>query len=145
MLHKSLSIILLSCLLVISCSPVKKVGQGNTTIEGSELKGVNWKLASLENDTTPLRYNIYFQLVEDSDKMYGQGTCNTINGTYNLDDKYKKIRLQNLIMSWKACNDNGIEKRYLELLKKANYYNIENGKLLLYDEQKKLASFARDR
>jgi heat shock protein HslJ len=142
MLYKSLSIILLFSLVIISCSPVKKATQDSTTIKGIELKGVRWKLISFENDTTPLRYNIHFQLSEDSNKMYGQGTCNTINGTYNLDTKYK-IKFQNLIMSWKACNDDGYEKRYLELLREASHYKIETGKLLLYSEQKNLAVFIK--
>jgi copper homeostasis protein (lipoprotein) len=143
MFYKSLSIILLSSLIVISCSPVKKVTLGNTTTgEGIELKGVHWKLVSFENDITPLKYNIHFQLSEDSNRMYGQGTCNTINGTYSLEIKYK-ISFQNLIMSWKACNDDGYEKRYLELLRKANRYKLEDGKLLLYNEQKKLAVFIK--
>lgn len=143
MLYKSLSIILLSCLLIISCATVKKAAQDITTIESFELKGVRWKLVSFENDTTLLRYNIHFQLADDSNKMYGQGTCNTINGTYNLDTKYEMIKFQNLIMSWKACNDGDDEKRYLELLKEANRYKIEDGKLLLYNEQKKLAVFVK--
>jgi heat shock protein HslJ len=141
MIRKNLPAVLLSSLVFFSCSPGKKIAQDSTGTAATTLKGSQWKLVSFGNDTAVSKDNIHFKLAEDSDKMYGQGVCNTINGTYGLDTKYKMIRFRNLITTWKACNDNGTENRYFELLKEANHYKIEDGKLLLYNAQKKLAVF----
>ncbi|MBA2563197.1 MAG: META domain-containing protein [Chitinophagaceae bacterium] len=64
----------------------------------------------------------------NTNKVYGTGGCNNING--NVEVKGKYIRFSRIISTRMACTDGGFENRYLAALSANDMlYKVDNGLL----------------
>lgn len=69
----------------------------------------------------------------------GNSNCNVFGGSYTASGS--TIKITEIISTMRACEEGDrmtIEREFLDGLQKANRYNIENGKLLLYRDKRLL-------
>lgn len=109
--------------LYASCQPDPK---------GGKLGDSYWTLTSMkvEGKTTPVSNNTRTTLIFSGGKINGNAPCNSYFGEYHLQNE--KIRLSDLGVTKRSCEQMDIENAFLSLLSKATAFSVRNDKLDLF-------------
>lgn len=151
---KTLALILFSITVISACkttssssgisSGKEKERSEKTIAIPSPLKGITWELIELggrpiaaNQEPTP---EIIFS--DTSNRVYGNSGCNRFFGTYTLDANKKRLTIGQVGSTMMACPNMNIEQEFLEVLKKADSYILqENSLILLKARMAPLAKF----
>lgn len=141
------SIVLTSTLIIYAlfssqCKPPAESASANVP-----LTETYWKLAEvygkpLSADTSAFRTaHLIFRNTEN--RVVGNGSCNSISGTYTLADK-NGIVFSNMISTKMACPKLDVETQFLNALQAVDGYRIKGDTLMLTkSETDILAKLAR--
>lgn len=104
-------------------------------IQGNPITEKYWKLKTLEGKDVQMAKNqekeIYFILKTDESRVKGFAGCNTIDGTYTLENG-NRIRFSNMLSTLKACPDVNVnESEFLKVFELADNYTIVDDVLSL--------------
>lgn len=129
-----LAILATIALTIVSCSTTKKSTQ-NTAAVGNEIVEKYWKLKTLEGRDIPMAENqereVYFMLKTDENRVTGFAGCNTMTGTYLLEEG-NRIRFSQMGVTMRACPDFDFnESEFLKVFELADNYTIQNDTLSL--------------
>lgn len=73
-------------------------------------------------------------------EIYGRGACNSYFGAYKTEGK-NEIDLEPRGMTRMACNDDGAEQRFIDMLNEADEFHIDRDRLTLLDDGVVVATF----
>lgn len=132
---------ILVAMTAISCNSSDQSSSENSQQNNSEMSeedaivGTHWKLIKLEGQDVKVAKNqekeIYFTLEADGNQVQGFAGCNTLNGTYALEDG-QRIRFSQMSVTLRACPDVAVdESQYLQVFELADNYTINDGELAL--------------
>lgn len=109
-----------------------------------QIDDIQWKLITFngqkisKRDTDPKQ--IYIRLAEKENRFYGNGGCNSVNGTY-LHSKPNHIKFSNIASTKMACANMAIEKQYFKMLKEVNNYQLKSDTLVFKVNKNIIAEF----
>lgn len=97
--------------------------------------GKYWKLKTLEGQDVEMAENqereIYFTLNSEDQRVNGFAGCNTVSGSYTLEEG-NRIRFSNMLTTLKACPDVNVnESEFLKIFELADNYTIVDDVLSL--------------
>ncbi|MEO6334008.1 MAG: META domain-containing protein [Pyrinomonadaceae bacterium] len=107
------------------------------------LEGKKWTLEAIKGVPVSKTDGIAF-LVFDKDRASagGNSTCNVFGGSYSTTGN--TLRMTEIISTMRACIEDDrmqVEREFLSGLEKTNRYEIQRGKLLLYQNKQLLLTF----
>lgn len=89
------------------------------------------------SETTEMNEKLPYLFLEAKEKrFYGFGGCNHLRGVYEITDKMH-IRFSKIVSTKMMCEQMKMEESMLEILQKAETYEIKNGIVTLFDHSKK--------
>lgn len=94
----------------------------------TEMKGVPVQLSGSKRDA-------FIEFSWTDKKFTGNGGCNSLSGTYELDKK-KDIQFKDIVTTKMSCADIAFENTMLTLLRDVDGFEMEDDKLLLKDNKK---------
>lgn len=100
-----------------------------------------WILQSIETVTKMPPTKVSFTLISSTKKLTANSLCNTINGSFVINEKSKNLRFSTLSTTYKACGNLKAEKAFFGVFQKTSSYKIKKGILYLQSSDKILASF----
>ena len=110
---------------------------------GDPLEGTSWRLVTLEGAS--LIPGTEITLTFEEGQVRGSSGCNTYGGSYEVDGD--KITMSDLYMTEMACLDpEGVmdqELEYLELLRDAQAFQIDEAELVIEAASDEVLVFAR--
>jgi len=86
------------------------------------------------------RSNAFIVFKAEAMRVHGNGSCNTFNGTYELQEGYR-IKFSKIASTMMACPDLTIEQQLFKVLETADNYTIADGILSL--NKARMASLAK--
>lgn len=95
-----------------------------------EMLGVPVQISNTPQDAH-LIFNAGEQMVN------GSGSCNRIFGPYEMGKK-NRLKFGNLASTMMACQNQDFEKKYLEILKTVEYYEVAENELWLKNDKKEV-------
>lgn len=100
--------------------------------EKNDITEKYWKLVLLMGDTvkTEGTREAYIILKQD-ESLIGNGGCNAINGSYNLDGQ-DGISITGISSTEKACKAQATEEKLIQVLQKADSYLLKGDTLFLH-------------
>lgn len=106
-----------------ACAP-----QAPTT--GSDSIQKTWELVSLDGQEVNTSEPVYLNF--GNNKITGQTGCNTVNGTFTVTNN-TQVRFSQLASTRMMCApaDMNVENQLLDVLKTADNFTLNNGKLML--------------
>lgn len=155
-LHKTTSIfctIVLALVLSACATPGGGTNQPQATPStttpaagGERLEGTSWALVSLgkPGEETPVieGSNVTMEF-EDGGQVSGAGGCNSYGGKYNANNGV--LTFEDITSTLMACADEQItaqETRYLQALKTAGRYSVDENRLsILYENDQSVLNF----
>jgi heat shock protein HslJ len=130
-------------LFVLGCSTSKKIAD-NSSAWPDDVEGTQWKLIALngqkivEENTGPKQ--VYLMFVEKENRFYGNGGCNSVNGTY-MHSKANHIEFSSIASTKMACANMEVEQQFLNMLKKVNNYQLQGDTLILKVNKEAVSRF----
>ncbi len=127
--------ITISLLFLMSCAINKEVKTEDISSNGWELEELTGFSNEIKgpNGFPTLVFNL-------ADSTYtGTSGCNSFRGKFELDED--NIKLLPGISTKRYCNNNGLEEAYFTTLNTVNRYRIFEEKLILFNNDEKLAIF----
>ena len=119
-----LALIALVTVLFVSCNSTK------TAVDGIE--GRTWKLKTLEGQdmsNLKLERDVFFLLNKEEGRVNGFSGCNTMMGTYTLEEG-NRIQFSQMGSTMMACPDVTFNERdFLEVFELADNYTITGNEL----------------
>lgn len=112
------------------------MNQSDKLTQGASLLNQEWILTELHQQpvqTDTGGKNPYLLLKSETNKVSGNGGCNSFSGNYSLDGKM--LRFSDFISTKMACDKLDMEYKFLNTLKQCFSFQIINDTLVLYDEQ----------
>ena len=110
---------------------------------GDPLEGTSWRLMTLGGSS--LIPGTEITLVFEKGQVHGSSGCNTYGGSYQVDGD--KITMTDLYNTEMACMDPaGVmdqESEYLELLRDAQAFQIDEAELVIEAASDEVLAFAR--
>ena len=110
---------------------------------GDPLEGTSWRLMTLGGDS--LIPGTEITLTFEEGQVHGSSGCNTYGGSYEVDGD--KITMSDLYMTEMACLDpEGVmdqELEYLELLRDAQAFQVEEAELVIEAASDEVLVFTR--
>src|SRR5690606_17800467 len=99
------------------------------------IAGKYWKLKTLDGKEVTMAENqereIYFTLKANDNSVTGFAGCNTLTGTYALEEG-NRIRFSHMGITLKACPDVDVdESEFLKVFELADNYTINGDRLML--------------
>ena len=121
---------------IATTTVIKKV---NPAIGKFTLAETKWKLASLNNVAIVQKSKKvnFLKLNSKDGRFIAYMGCNSISGSYAMPMS-TKIVFSNAVMTRMACPDMTLETDFLAMLENVASYKIENDRLLLFNERKKV-------
>jgi heat shock protein HslJ len=120
------------------CVGIKKYTKGaceDTDKNGAPLEGTTWQLVTIAVSPNPiampetLKKPITAKF--ENDKLSGFGGCNSYGGSYSRN--LKKLSMTGVFSTQMYCNEtSGLEKSFLDLLQKAENFDIKGDRLEIY-------------
>lgn len=99
-----------------------------------EIKEKYWKLMELRGKKIPApengRREPHFILKANENRVVGNGGCNSIMGSYNLEDG-NKIKFSKMASNMMACMEITYENEFLKVFEEVDSYSIKGDTLLL--------------
>ncbi|MDO7172260.1 META domain-containing protein [Mariniflexile sp. AS56] len=135
------SIVLSACALLIlftSCNTSKKTNETHSkdqtpemsmTKEPVSIENIKWKLVTLMGQDVSDK-EAFITFSSEDHRVYGDGSCNTFNGTYQLQDG-GRITISKIAATLKACVDMQIENQFMGVLEKADNFSLSGTKMTL--------------
>ncbi|MEG1936839.1 MAG: META domain-containing protein [Rikenellaceae bacterium] len=118
-------------LTIVSCCGCKV----NNAKQKKMLSTTQWQVVGTENDS----FTINFDPVKG--EIFGRGACNSYFGAYTTEGK-NGITIEPRGMTRMACNDDGAEQRFIDMLAKADEFAFDGKQLVLLDDGATIATFA---
>lgn len=108
---------------------------------GMGIKGRYWALAeingkSISNKTTLKEAYLIFS--DTSNKISGNGSCNSFFGNYKLSEK-NQLSIKGVGSTLMSCSEQEIEIEYLKTLQQVTSYTISTDTLILKNEEEGLS------
>ncbi|SET69637.1 META domain-containing protein [Hymenobacter actinosclerus] len=98
------------------------------------IKNKHWQLVMLEGQPVKMaagqERDAYFMLT-DSSRVVGYGGCNSLNGSYELNEQQMRLRFSNLLTTLRACPGPENERGFLEVLNQADNFTLQGDTLML--------------
>ncbi|RFP63514.1 META domain-containing protein [Hymenobacter lapidiphilus] len=138
-MKKYLLALLLAPVLMTSCESAKNATAGpeNTTGMSQNTEGIrnkHWQLVMLEGQPVKMaagqERDAHFMLT-DSSRVVGYGGCNSLNGSYELNEQQMRLRFANLLTTLRACPGPENERGFLDVLNQADNYTLQGDTLML--------------
>lgn len=131
-----LSLSLVICLVLFNCKSQDTKQKSANKVE-TQLIGTKWVLTKLNKDLVNLSNaelkQPFIKLNAKDNGVGGNGGCNVFGGTFTLKEN-QHIEFSQLLATMRYCEDNGIERVFMNNLQKATSYTITNNELTLKDE-----------
>jgi copper homeostasis protein (lipoprotein) len=103
-------------------------------VEDREITEKYWKLIELMGEkvsvNTGKNNEAHFILQTASNRVVGDGGCNSFSGTYQLSDGYR-IRFSKMVSTKMACLNMEIENEFLKVFESADNYTLKGDTLSL--------------
>jgi heat shock protein HslJ len=74
--------------------------------------------------------NAHIMFSSKDNKVYGNATCNTFNGSYKLEDGFR-VSISKIAATLMACPDMSIETSFLKILENVDNYSLNDSKMTL--------------
>lgn len=105
--------------------------------------GKRWQLVELRGQPLPpLRRAPYIELDAQSGRVAGFAGCNSLSGSYTLDEATLRIRFENMMTTLMACAEGmDTEQAFNEVLGMVDNYSLGDGQLSL--NRARMAPLAR--
>lgn len=102
-----------------------------------------WRLVELNGQpVAALRREPFFILRTEGRRVNGFGGCNTLAGSYELDEATFRIRFDQVASTMMACESGmDVEQAFHEVLRSADNYSVDGGRLIL--NRARMAPLAR--
>jgi heat shock protein HslJ len=110
--------------------------QAEVTAPSNLLLGKKWKLVEMSNRQIKAK-DTYIEF--DQVGFSGSGGCNRIGGGYKVDGA--KLKFSEIFSTKKACSPENIESAFLTLLGSTTRFEVESGKLRLYNGDRLILVF----
>ena len=107
------------------------------------LNGTAWNLTAINE--TPALVNTAVTAEFNGGKIGGSSGCNSYGGAYKASGK--KITTDSIVMTLMACMDAGVmeqESTFLEILQKAQSFELSEGQLLILSSDGKNLRFSQN-
>ncbi|MEM5563544.1 META domain-containing protein [Psychroserpens sp. AS72] len=124
--------------LATSCNSTKKENTTSSddiktevviTDNETPFKDTKWKLVTfMGNDVSDK--NAFITFSSKDNKVYGNASCNSFNGSYKLGDGFR-VSLSKIATTLMACPDMSTETAFLEILEKVDNYSLNGTKMTL--------------
>lgn len=109
-------------------------------VEGVRIEDKKWTLEAIDGIPVSKVARTAFVVFDKAKGSAGGNTsCNVFGGTYSASGSTLKI--SEVISTMRACEEDNrmtIEREFLDGLQKANRYDIQRGKLMLYENKRLL-------
>ena len=128
-----LSFVLLVSLLSAGCK--------TTTPAGGKTQSTPWVVTLMEKQANPVMADgskLTLKLNDDH-IVTGFDGCNEFTGKFKTDKS--TITISGFIATQRACPDNKLSARYMDLLTRCNGYSISQSKLILFINKKAVLQF----
>lgn len=115
-------------------------------LSNTPLLKTRWKLIELSSNILPsnsTQKEMYMILKSDS-TVKGDGGCNTFSGSYAVG-KNNEISFGEMVRTNVFCEGIDFERKFLNALSKADYYEIKGDTLSLKSQLVNLAKFVADK
>lgn len=112
--------------MIASCAP--QMPTGNSTSNSIQK---SWELVSLDGQDVNSSTPVYLDF-GNNNKITGKTGCNTVNGTFTVTNG-TQVRFSQLASTRMMCapSDMNIENQVLDVLKTADNFTVNDGKLML--------------
>lgn len=94
----------------------------------------HWQLVLLEGQPVKMaagqERDAHF-ILTDSSRVVGYGGCNSLNGSYELNEAQMRLRFTNLLTTLRACPGPENERNFLDVLNQADNYTLQGDTLML--------------
>jgi heat shock protein HslJ len=110
------------------------------------LWGKKWKLLEMNDGTHPAgnrpvkATKAYIEFDRKEQRFSGSGGCNRIAGGFKIEGS--KLKFSQTISTRMACQNDNVELTFLKLLETTTRYEVEAGKLRLYDGDRLILVFS---
>lgn len=124
--------------LVTSCNSTKKESITNsedtnteieTTKNETSFEDTKWKLITFMGKAISDK-NAFITFSSNDNKVYGNASCNTFNGSYQLKEGFR-VSVSKVATTLMACPDMSIETAFLEILEKVDNYSLNGNTMTL--------------
>ncbi|WP_019948052.1 META domain-containing protein [Hymenobacter aerophilus] len=139
-MKKYLLTLLLAPALLTGCESTKNTPTttpDTTTGMSQQTDGIlnkHWQLVELEGQPVKLvagqERDAYFMLT-DSTRVVGFGGCNSLNGSYELNQEQMRLRFTNVLTTLRACPGTDYERGFLDVLNQTDNYTMRGDMLML--------------
>lgn len=136
---------LTSTLLITAGCTAAMDTQPPATMPNESLINTYWKLVTLGDQPVVTRENVreaHLVLHQDASRLAGATGCNTLMGSYHLENKH--ITFSQIATTMMACPTQQMETEHVLLvaLRQVAEWEVNGNKLILFgDNDKQLASF----
>lgn len=124
--------------LATSCNSTKKESITNSEDTNTEVeitknetsfKDTKWKLVTFMGKDVSDK-NAFITFSSRDNKVYGNASCNSFNGSYKLGDGFR-VSLSKIATTLMACPDMSTETAFLEILEKVDNYALNGTTMTL--------------
>lgn len=129
---KKIILTILASVAILACQPM--VGSQQVSIENTK-----WVIIG----NTHGMENIPTLSINGSEKVSGNAGCNNYFGQITLNKEKGEIKLNNIGVTMKACKNMQGEYSFLELIQKADHYQVKDNVLELYHQNLLLVKFKK--
>ncbi|SDY04087.1 META domain-containing protein [Hymenobacter psychrophilus] len=138
-MKKYLLALLLTPALLTGCESARNTATTPDATSGMSQKteGIlnkHWQLVMLENQPVkmaPGQERAAHFMLTDSSRVVGYGGCNSLNGSYELNEQQMRLRFTNLLTTLRACPGPENERQFLDVLNQADNYTVRGDTLML--------------
>ncbi len=135
---------LLSVILLVSCSSMKKQTKGDTGA-ANKLGGTSWTLSRIPDfEIEQTRKTVSLSFADTTDRINGNAGCNNFGGHYLV--KGNTLKMEKVISTKMACIPGmETESKVITALVTTDHYKLEGDKLTLLKGEKVLAEYTRSK
>ncbi|MFG6685454.1 META domain-containing protein [Mariniflexile sp. HNIBRBA6329] len=126
---KLITLNIFAILMLFTSCHTSKTATATASKEITSIENIRWKLVTLMGKDVSDK-NAFITFSRDDDKVFGNGSCNNFNGTYQIKEG-NQITLSKIAATLMACIDMDVETQFIEVLEKADNYSLNRGTMTL--------------
>ncbi len=111
----------------------------------AQLMGNDWYLTELGgvpfDSLADVQEHPFIQFDEEHGQVMGSAGCNSFSGGLRSDRSSYDITFRRVISTKMACADMTVEQQFLQMLNTATAFTMDEGQLVLLNEETPLARF----